>query len=541
MGAVYRARRVVLGDDVAIKVLATPGDQALRERFLRESRAAAQLRHPHIVSILDYDVDEQGHPYLVMEYLNGPSLMQRLALERRIPVDEVLGLVTTLCGAFQVAHDAGVVHRDIKPANIVGHRYGSGEFVYKVVDFGLAHMRETPDDVRLTRAREFIGTVLYASPEQLRGERTDARADLYSFAATVYELLTGQSPFGHDDPLVVVARHLTTPPRALCELVSDIPPHIDAAVLRALEKDPAARFPSMEAFAAALSPGATASGSSARADGALPDVRGYTIEARLASGRLGSRIYLARHSTMQTLAAIRVLQRSEVPDWDAARGRFLREARAMQVSHPGLLQVRDVGELPDLLYVVTDFIEGDSVAERVEAEGPLAWADLQRFAAQLVDAVAALHRRGAFICGISPYTTRLLHDHEGDRLVVSSGGVSRVQDLLGTLSDAALRGDEIRRSELPYVSPEVLMGEPPTAAADLFTVGALVHYMATGAPPFCEASLPELLGAMLRKRPEPLAMIRADVSPPFSEAMARCLSPVCDERPSDARALAMAL
>src|SRR5690606_32626998 len=114
MGAVYRARRTVLGDDVAIKVLTTPQDEAIRERFLRESRAAAQLRHPHIVSILDYDVDADGHPYLVMEYLNGPSLLQRLAVDRRLPLDEVLRIVPTICSALQAAHGAGIVHRDIK-------------------------------------------------------------------------------------------------------------------------------------------------------------------------------------------------------------------------------------------------------------------------------------------------------------------------------------------------------------------------------------------------------------------------------------------
>ena len=141
MGAVYRARRVLLGDDVAVKVLSTPDDESLRERFLRESRAAAQLRHPHIVSVLDYDVDSQGHPFLVMEYLNGPSLQQRVALDRRLPVEEVLDIATSLCSALQLAHDAGVVHRDLKPANVVSHEFMPGSYVYKVVDFGLVNVR----------------------------------------------------------------------------------------------------------------------------------------------------------------------------------------------------------------------------------------------------------------------------------------------------------------------------------------------------------------------------------------------------------------
>ncbi len=550
MGAVYRARRTVLGDDVAIKVLTAPQDEALRERFLRESRAAAQLRHPHIVTILDYDVDGEGHPYLVMEYLNGPSLMQRLAVDRRLALDEVLRIVPPLCSALQTAHATGIVHRDIKPANVVGHKYASGEFVYKIVDFGLAHLRAVSDDQRLTRAHDFLGTVTYAPPEQLRGQATDPRSDLYSLAAMVYELLTGQPPFTHPEPLVVVTRHLTAAPRPLREIVADVPAAVEDVVLRALSKSPDDRYPSVEAFAAALGDAASRDGVRAGASGisshpapapVLPAVGQYQLERPLAAGRLGSHVYLGRHQTMQTPVAVRVLRRDDVADWAAARERFLREARAMQVAHPSILQVRDLGETNDLLFLVTDFVEGDSLAERVARDGPLPFPVLHRFTTQVVDAVAALHRRGSFVCGISPYTTRICHDEDGDRVLVSSGGISQVHDLLATLGDAALRGEAITRSELPFVAPEVLMGDQPSAAGDLFTVGALVHYMATGAAPFVGGSLPELMGAMLRTRPEAIAALRQDVPPGFSDAVLACLAPAPGERPPDARALAMRL
>lgn len=548
MGAVYRARRTVLGDDVAIKVLTTPQDEAVRERFLRESRAAAQLRHPHIVSILDYDVDAEGHPYLVMEFLNGPSLMQRLAVDRRLSLDDVLHIVPPLCNALQTAHAAGIVHRDIKPGNVVGHQYASGELVYKLVDFGLAHLRAAADDARLTKAHDFLGTVTYAPPEQLRGQPTDARSDLYSLAAMVYELLTGQPPFVHPEPLVIVTRHLTAAPRPLRELVADLPVAVETVVLQALAKSPDDRFASVEAFARALVAAAgeardasapTGGPGAADVSSVLPDIRNYQLERPLAAGRLGSHVYLGRHATMQTPVAVRVLRREGVADWDAVRERFLREARAMQVVHPSILQVRDIGETDDLLFLVTDFIEGDSVVERLAHEGPLAWAVLQRFTTQLVDAVAALHRRGAFVCGISPYTTRILHDEDGDRVLVSSGGISQVQDLLATLGDSALRGDAITQSELPFVAPEVLMGDQPSVAGDLFTVGALVYFMATGSPPYIGGSLPELMGAMLRTTPEPLTSVRQDVAASFSDVVMACLSPVPAERPSDARALGM--
>jgi serine/threonine protein kinase len=551
MGAVYRARRILLGDDVAIKVLSTPDEASLRERFLRESRAAAQLRHPHIVGVLDYDVDAQGHPFLVMEYLNGPSLMQRVALDRRLPVEEVLDITVPLCGALQLAHTAGVVHRDLKPANVVSHEYMPGHFVYKVVDFGLVNVREMAGALKLTLDRQFLGTVAYASPEQLRGEVVDHRSDIYSFSAMLYELLTGRPPFDHDDPFVVITKHLMREPQPPHELVPAIPAALDALVLQGLAKDPAQRPASMEALARALrasmapDPDQTWITSAAPVadvrERPAPSVRGYELGAPIGKGRLGSQIYLGTHKALGTSVAIRVLRREDVSDWDAARERFIREARAMQINHPNVMHVKDFGEESDYVYVVTDFILGQSLRQRLADDGPLPWPLLETLTSQLVAGVAALHRRGAFICGITPLTTRLTEEDGEERLLVSSGGVSQVQDLLGTASEGALRGTDLQASELPYVAPEVLMGESPTVSGDLFTIGAIVYTMATGSPPFLAPSLPQLLGAMLRERPQALVAIRSDIPSRFSDAIMKTLSPLPAERPADARALALTL
>ena len=206
-----------------------------------------------------------------------------------------------------------------------------------------------------------------------------------------------------------------------------------------------------------------------------------------------------------------------------------------------MLHVRDFGEGPGYVYVVTDLVLGESLAQRLADDGPLPWPVLDRLTSQFVDAVAALHRRSAFICGITPLTTRLTKDDGEDRLLVSSGGVSQIQDLLGTVSIGALRGTELGASELPFVAPEILMGEPPSVAGDLFTIGALTYMMATGSPPFLEPTLPQLMGAMLRTRPEPLAAIRQDIPQAFSDAIMKTLAPAPADRPADARALALML
>lgn len=544
MGAVYRARRVLLGDDVAIKVLSTPDDASLRERFLRESRAAAQLRHPHIVGVLDYDIDRQGHPFLVMEYLNGPSLLQRVALDRRLPVGEVLSIASGLCSALQLAHDAGVVHRDLKPANVVSHEYVPGKYVYKLVDFGLVNVREIAGSLKLTMERQFLGTVAYASPEQLRGERVDARSDIYSFSAMLYELLTGRPPFEHDDPFVVITKHLLRDVPPMRDIAPDVPSPLEAVVLAGLSKDPAKRPASMAVLGAALGDvlrGAIPVVITPPVEAGVPEIRGYELRESLGEGRFGSHIWLGTHRGLGTPVAIRVLRREAVEDWDSARERFIREARAMQVNHPSVLHVRDFGEEPGYVYVVTDMVEGDSLAQRLAAEGPLPWPLLEQFVSQLVDAVAALHRRGALICGITPRTTRLSTSDGEQRVLVSSGGVAQVQDLLDTVSVGALRGAELADSELPYVAPEVLMGEAPSVAGDLFTIGAFAYAMATGSPPFVAPTLPQLLGDMLRRQPESLAAIRPDIPPRWSEAIMKTLSPTPADRPLDARALALML
>src|SRR3954464_736156 len=196
MGAVFRARRRLLGDDVAIKIVRaqSAGDQDMRERFLREARACALLRHPNIVSILDYNVDGEGRPFLVMEFLNGRSLREEIEGCEPFSIAGMQAIVLPICGALQLAHDHAILPRDLKPANIVAHDFGEGTRLHKIVDFGLVREMAS-DSTRLTAAHEFVGTFTYAAPEQLLGNPIDARADQYSLAVVVYEMLTGRLPF----------------------------------------------------------------------------------------------------------------------------------------------------------------------------------------------------------------------------------------------------------------------------------------------------------------------------------------------------------
>lgn len=522
MGSVYRARRVMLDDQVAIKVIRAVGEdpQVLRDRFMNESRTCAQLRHPNIVSILDFAIGPTGDPYLVMEYLNGPSLRDELAAHGPMDPLKVHRIIGPICGALQLAHDRRILHRDLKPANIVSHRYESGETVYKVIDFGLANVLADADGEE-THAAGFMGTVIYASPEQLQGEELDCRSDIYSLAAVVFEMLTGRPPFESTTSLGVMTKHLCDAPPAASSIHLRVPAWLDVTLQRALAKDRDERFASMTDFARALAGGESVV--TAPPPPASVLLTKYDLGPVIAQGRLGSQVHAGTHRALGVPVAVRVLRRGDRRDWEAVRSRFLKEARSLQVSHPSVIQVRDFGEEQDTLYVVTDLIEGRSLLELLDAEAPFAWPRLSRFVSQLADATAALHRRGTFLCGLNPSIIRTTTDEDGERLMISTGGISQVQDLLATQNEAVLRGGALNDSEMPYIAPEVLTGQPVSVAADLFTVGVLAYEMATGGQPYAGRTMPELLGAMMVGQPRDANLVRPDLPLTAARALMRCL------------------
>ncbi len=532
MGAVYRARRTLLGDEVAIKIVrADQTGDAPRERFLRESRACARLRHPHIVSILDFNADQAEHPFLVMELLNGPSLKDEIAANGRLPVEDVQDIVQQVCEALQFAHDSGIVHRDLKPANVVAHAFAPDQRVYKVVDFGLANMRES-DETRLTGPHEFIGTVAYASPEQLTGAVVDHRSDIYSLGAVVFEMVTGRPPFGEVDPMSVLNAHLNSPVPRPSSICGDIPAWVDLAICRAMAKHPDDRWQRIADFGAALaSAGGATSTTEARSRGTTSSLlTTYDIADRVGPGRLGSDVYRGTHRALGHPVAIRLLRRDTQRNWEGARARFLHEARTLQIAHPSIIQVRDYGEEPDLVYVVTDFIEGSSLRALMDEVGPLAWPRLRPLLSQLVDAARALHRRKGLLCGVTPDIMRVTSDEDGERLMISSAGIWQAQDLLATLNEQTLRGIGLADAEIRYVAPELLTGRTADIRSDIFTMGVLAYELATGALPYDGSSMPDLLGTMLRGAHPPARDRQPTLPEPADQAIARALRPAPEDR-----------
>ncbi len=212
---VYLAEDSVFNRRVAIKVI-TAGladEPAADAFFLRKARAMATVEHPNVVRIYSFG-ESTGSAYLVMEYVEGETLAERLRAQGRLSVEEAIPLALQITDALDAAWEKGIVHRDVKPANVLIDSRGR----VRVGDFGLAKMVSTREDASLTRAGLIMGTPDYLSPEQARGESVDFRSDIYSLGVLLYEILAGSRPFAGTTPIAIVAHHLHTEPRPLREL-----------------------------------------------------------------------------------------------------------------------------------------------------------------------------------------------------------------------------------------------------------------------------------------------------------------------------------
>lgn len=246
MGAVYRASRVLIGDEVAVKVLLQKyvAESAAIERFRREARAAAMLRHPNVVAIYDFGEakGEDLPAYIVMELVEGVSLRNLLNQERKLAPERAIALMRQICAGVGAAHRRGIWHRDLKPDNIivVPPTDDDESEIVKVVDFGIAKLRDMVGGFTLTQTGMVMGTPYYMSPEQCRGESLDARSDVYSLGAMLYEMLNGQPPFTARTSTGVVAKHLTEQPEPLANELK-VPHALEAVIMKSLAKDPDAR------------------------------------------------------------------------------------------------------------------------------------------------------------------------------------------------------------------------------------------------------------------------------------------------------------
>lgn len=255
MSVVYRARRVRIGDDVAVKILLGKfvTDDAALARFRREARAAAMLHHPNVITIHDFGEtdDELAPAFIVMEFVKGTPLRDLLSSEGRFPIERAIRMMRGICAGVGAAHRQGVVHRDLKPENILvvapddDYEFES----VRVVDFGLAKLLADADSA--SKGAVVLGTPFYMSPEQCMGEPLDTRSDVYSLGAMFYEMVSGERPFAAETVSGVISKHIYEDPPPLPASLG-LPRRISAAIMQALAKDPEERPQSAIDFARLL-------------------------------------------------------------------------------------------------------------------------------------------------------------------------------------------------------------------------------------------------------------------------------------------------
>jgi eukaryotic-like serine/threonine-protein kinase len=256
MGTVYRAEHIVLGKQVALKLMAPAlrTDTEARQRFLLEAKTTAAIKHRHVIEIVDFG-ECGSNPYIVMDLLDGEDLDRYLQTRTRLSSEEAVRLLLPIVAALASAHDAGVVHRDLKPSNIFLHHEPDGELVPKLLDFGISKQTRSPSrgDFHGTSWNQLLGSPHYLSPEAVNGCRDlTPRSDQYSLGVVLYECVTGRAPIEREtlfELLTAIARGEFAPPS---HGLPDVPGAMESAILRCMQHDPAARFADMRELGRAL-------------------------------------------------------------------------------------------------------------------------------------------------------------------------------------------------------------------------------------------------------------------------------------------------
>jgi eukaryotic-like serine/threonine-protein kinase len=245
-GAIYRASHVINGRTIALKVLhpslATQPD--IVARFRREAETLAQLRSPHTIAAYDFGQTTEGVLYIAMELLQGESLYERFRALGPLPWRRMAAIARQVCSALAEAHALGIIHRDLKPTNIHLEQIGGDPDYVKVLDFGIAKILHgsSLDNADLTRVGQMVGTFDYMAPEQMVGAQTSGASDIYTLGVVMYEMITGERPFGSPEtPATMLTAILSQTPSPMTSF-ADVPSELDALVMRCLDRDIAARF-----------------------------------------------------------------------------------------------------------------------------------------------------------------------------------------------------------------------------------------------------------------------------------------------------------
>jgi serine/threonine protein kinase len=546
MGAVYRARHVLLNKDVAIKVIAPhlAQDPTFKARFFREAKVAMEFVHRHAVPVRDFGLTRDGLYYMTMDYSTGKSLRSIVEQEGALEPRRAVGLVRQILEALAEAHRKKVVHRDLKPDNVMVEEQGGEEWV-KVLDFGLAKMLSADEEASaLATGGQILGTPAYMSPEQGCGEEVDHRADLYACGVVLYQLLSGRLPFTAPTSRQLIMKHVSAPPPPLFEANPEIelPPGLDDAVMKALAKEKKDRYQSAEEFSAALERfasgamsegkrplvqiggGAYAAQDTVTGETYIPEdisgsLTGHTIDrykilAPIAEGGMGA-VYQAEHLLMHRECAFKVIKGGREND-EEVLARFQREAQvSARFKHPSAVEVYDFGRMgKKMFFMAMELVRGKPLSARIEETGGLPLEDAVEIGVQLLEVLEAAHKAGIVHRDLKPDNV-MLQEVDGwkNQVKLLDFGIARLKDAKGEAAKFhTVTGVFFGTPQ--YSSPEQCKGEPVDGRADVYSAGVILYEMLTGELPWQSETAQGFLVQHLVSPPRKMREVKPDLQIP---------------------------
>ncbi len=574
MGAVYRARHLLLNKDVALKVIAPhlAQDPSFKARFFREAKVAMEFVHRHAIPVRDFGVTGDGLYYMTMDFSTGTSLRVLVEREGALPAERAVRIVRMILDALAEAHRKRIIHRDLKPDNVMVEQQDGKDFV-KVLDFGLAKMVTGEDEAAsLATAGQILGTPAYMSPEQGCGEEVDHRADLYACGVILYQLLTGRLPFTGPTSRQLIMKHVSAPPPSFQQAAPGLvlPPGLEDVVMKALAKEKHDRFQSAEEFSQALAPfvspasgerrplvqiggGAHAGQETVTGETFIPEevsgsLTGHTIDrykilAPIAEGGMGA-VYHAEHLLMHRECAFKVIKGGHQND-EEVLSRFQREAQvSARFKHPSAVEVYDFGRMgKKMFFMAMELVRGKPLTKRIEAEGALPLRDTVEIAVQLLDVLDAAHKAGIVHRDLKPDNI-MLQEVDGwkNQVKLLDFGIAKLKDAKGEASKFhTMTGVFFGTPQ--YSSPEQCKGEPVDGRSDIYSVGVILYEMLTGHLPF-ESETPQgFLVQHLVTPPKKISEVNpaAKVPPEVEAVVMRALEKSADKRFATAHEFADAL
>ncbi|HVG09389.1 MAG TPA: protein kinase [Thermoanaerobaculia bacterium] len=557
-GLVYKARDRRDDSLVAIELLPVPPDSASGDRLRQEAETASALGHPHISPVLEVG-EVLGRGLFVARRLEGETLRTRL---ERCPLapEQALGVASQIAAALGRAHEQGLVHRDLRPSNVLVTSEGQ----VRVAGFGLSWARGIGGigGIAANSSGGSASSLLYQSPEQLRGtsaDAVDARSDIWSLGVLLYEMTTGRLPFPDAESI------LEREPEPMDAIHPGLPPELDGVVARVLSKEPSERPARMDDLLVSLR-GLLAGGGLLETDATLVQVPGlrsgrpepepgsldkegagpaehtnlaalpgtaiaqYRILEPLGGGAMGT-VYEAEDTRLRRRVALKFLP-DELTRDPVAKARFLQEAQAASaLDHPNICTVHEVGETEDgHLYLAMAAYDGETVKERI-ARSPLSVDEALDIACQAAQGLAKAHREGIVHRDVKPANLMVTRD---GMVKILDFGVAKLRGAAGINVVGSFLGTPA------YMSPEQARGEEVDPRSDVFSLGVVLYEMLAGARPFRSGEgVTSALRSLLEDKPAPLRSVRPEVPMELERVALRMLAkPPADRFPTGAEVAA---